>query len=407
MRPRHPDDRVALPMISYDEALARLIGAVQSLPGEAIGLDAAGGRTLAKRVVAAIDAPRADVSAMDGYAVRMTEARAGDWLNLVGEAAAGAPFGGDMSSGEAVRIFTGAYVPTGADCVVMQEYAEREGDRVRFREGFGPARHIRKRAGDFAKGATLLEVGQRLTPRAMVALAGADIAGIEVTRRAKVAVIATGDELEQPGSAHLSPHGLPESGSYGVGALAMSCGATLAERMRGRDDLDVLSGLARRALDIADCVVVIGGASVGDHDLARPMFAGIGLHEHFARIAIKPGKPVWFGMCGGKPVLGLPGNPTSAMVTARLFLVPLLAAMQGGNGADEVRFMPQILAADLPPNGSREAFVRARATEEGLLPADNQESGAQAPLASSDWLIRRPANYGPCSAGEVVRAIRF
>ena len=312
-----------------------------------------------------------------------------------------------MSSGEAVRIFTGAYVPTGADCVVMQEYAEREGDRVRFREGFGPARHIRKRAGDFAKGATLLEVGQRLTPRAMVALAGADIAEIEVTRRPKVAVIATGDELEQPGLAHLSPHGLPESGSYGVGALAMSCGATLAERMRGRDDLEVLSGLARRALDIADCVVIIGGASVGDHDLARPMFAGIGLHEHFARIAIKPGKPVWFGMCGGKPVLGLPGNPTSAMVTARLFLVPLLAAMQGGNGADEVRFMPQILAADLPPNGSREAFVRARATEEGLLPADNQESGAQAPLASSDWLIRRPANDGPCSSGEVVRAIRF
>ncbi len=289
----------------------------------------------------------------------------------------------------------------------MQEYAEREGDRVRFREGFGPARHIRKRAGDFAKGATLLEVGQRLTPRAMVALAGADIAEIEVTRRPKVAVIATGDELEQPGSAHLSPHGLPESGSYGVSALAMSCGATLADRMRGRDDLEVLSGLARRALDIADCVVIIGGASVGDHDLARPMFAGIGLHEHFARIAIKPGKPVWFGMCGGKPVLGLPGNPTSAMVTARLFLVPLLAAMQGGNGADEVRFMPQILAADLPPNGSREAFVRARATEEGLLPADNQESGAQAPLASSDWLIRRSPNDGPCSSGQVVRAIRF
>ncbi len=137
------------------------------------------------------------------------------------------------------------------------------------------------------------------------------------------------------------------------------------------------------------------------------MFAGIGLHEHFARIAIKPGKPVWFGMCGDKPVLGLPGNPTSAMVTARLFLAPLLTAMQGGNGADEVRFIPQILAADLPPNGSREALVRARATEEGLLPADNQESGAQAPLASSDWLIRRPANDGPCFSGQVVRAINF
>ena len=394
-------------VISYEEALSRILSAVHPFAGETVPIAQAAGRFLAQDVRAAIDAPRADVSAMDGYALRMDDAAGGGTLTMIGEAAAGAPFAGHLNAGEAVRIFTGAHLPTGADCVVMQEYAERDGDKVRFREGFGPARHIRTKASDFSAGDVLLEKGQRLDPRAMVSLAGADMATVEVARRPRIALIATGDELADPGNAAQSPHAIPESGSFGVAALAESRGAVISARMTGRDELDSLARFARDALGSADCVVVIGGASVGDHDLARPMFAGTGLEEHFAKVAIKPGKPVWFGMSGEKPVLGLPGNPSSAMVTARLFLAPLIAALQGGRPGAETQFMPHILAADLPANGARETFVRARTTEEGLLPARNQESGAQAPLAASNWLIRRTVDADAARAGSVVRALTF
>ena len=394
-------------MITFDEALSRLLAEIQPLGRETVRLDAAHGRFLAQDVVAGLASPRANVSAMDGYAVDLASAEAGNWLQLVGEAAAGSPFEGTLNDTQAARIFTGAFVPEGADCVVMQEYAERDGERVRFREGFGPARHIRRKGGDFERGQVLLTSGQRLTPRSMVALAGADVSDAEVTKQPRIAIIATGDELHDPGTAHLSAHGLPESGSHGVAAMAQECGAIIARLMRGRDDLAALSSLARQALDMADCVVVIGGASVGDHDLARPMFDGTNMREVFARIAIKPGKPVWFGIADGKPVLGLPGNPTSAMVTARLFLKPLLTAMQGGDGNSEIRFLPQVLAADLPANGSRETFVRASAGPDGLTPAINQESGAQAPLASSDWLIRRAPHADPERAGKIAMALPF
>ena len=394
-------------MISYDDALALMLDAAPVLAAETGTLDTAAGRYLAHDIRAAIDAPRADVSAMDGYAVRQDDVEPGKWLTVVGEAAAGVPLQDRIGNGEAARIFTGAFVPHGADCVIMQEYAQREHARVRFAEGFGPDRHIRSKAGDFAAGDTLLQKGQRLVPRALVALAGADVAEMDLIRQPRIAVIATGSELEKPGNAHGSPYSLPESASYGVAALAQACGAILIDRVQAPDDLDTLAPLARGAVENADCVVVIGGASVGDYDLARPMFAGTGLDEKFSRVAVKPGKPVWFGTAGSKPVLGLPGNPTSAMVTARLFLTPLLTALQGCDGAAAVRFLPQILAGDLPANGSRETFVRARATEDGLLPADNQESGAQAPLAASDWLIRRPIGAAAVRKGDVVRALRF
>ena len=394
-------------MISYDDALALLLGSAPVLPAETAAIENAGGRYLARPVTAAIDAPRADVSAMDGYALRLADAQPGRWLTVAGEAAAGAPLGHGLAHGEAARIFTGAHIPQGADCVIMQEYAERSGDRVQFSGGFGPACHIRRKAGDFAKGDILLEQGQRLTPRAMVALAGADVAEAELVRQPGIVIISTGNELEQPGSAHLSPHLQPESGSYGVAALANACGAILMDRMHGRDDLEILAPLARSGIDRADCVVVIGGASVGDHDLARPMFGGAQMDEKFSSVAIRPGKPVWFGLANGIPVLGLPGNPTSAMVTARLFLAPLLAAMQGGDGAATTRFLPQVLCGTLPANGTRETFVRARSTEFGLVPAHNQESGAQAPLTASDWLIRRPIGADAVANGAIVPAIPF
>jgi len=337
----------------------------------------------------------------------MHDAAQGEWLTVTGESAAGLPHESRLAAGEAVRISTGAHVPDGADCVIMQEYAQREENRVTFSPGFGPGRHIRRRACDFALGDTLLEQGQRLTPGAMIALAGADIAEVQMVRQPRVVVIATGSELAKPGSAHRSPRSIPESGSYGVAALATSCGAVLAEQVQEQDDLDALANIARDAVAKADCVVVIGGASVGDHDLARPMFRQTGLREIFSKVAIKPGKPVWFGMADGTPVLGLPGNPTSALVTARLFLVPLLAGLQGGDGAATVRFHPQILSGELTANGSRETFVRARSTPRGMEPAQNQESGAQSPLATSDWLIRRSAGAEALGEGAVIPAIPF
>ena len=394
-------------MLSYDDALELLLNAVTVLHSDTLPIEDAPGRYLARPVLAAVDAPRADVSAMDGYAVRMADAKPGAWLMVSGEAAAGKPYDRNLGIRQAVRISTGAHVPEGADCVIMQEYAQREGDRVRFSEGFGPGRHIRKRASDFAMGETLLEQGQRLTPGAMIALSGADISEVQLVRRPRVAIIATGSELARPGSAHLSPHFLPESGSYGVAALAMAWGAIVTERVQERDDLDALALVARDALGKADLVIVIGGASVGDHDLARPMFGSANMREIFSKVAIKPGKPVWFGMAGETPVLGLPGNPTSALVTARLFLAPLLAAMQGGDGSATIRLQPQILCGTLPANGSRETCIRGRATSLGLVPAHNQDSGAQAPLATSDWLIRRPADAEALGDGSIVPAIPF
>lgn len=394
-------------MTSFDEALALLAGAVRPLPTESVLLEKAAGRFLAAPLNARADAPARAVSAMDGYAVSLAEVEAGRWMPLAGQSRPGLPDPGTLGHGTATRIFTGAPLPEGADCVIMQEYAEREGGQVRFRSGFGPARHVRTAGSDFRAGDLLLAAGTRLTPRAMVAAASADRDTVEVSARPRIAIIATGDELAAPGTAHLKDGAIAESASYGAAAMCEAMGCEVVLRTRGADRLELLEEVAAKALEAADCVVVTGGASVGDHDLAKPMFGKAGLDLVFAGVAIKPGKPVWFGRANGRLVMGLPGNPTSAMVTARLFLRPLLAAMQGGNPTAELRFVPFPLAAPLPETGDRETFVRATATSEGLAPVGNQESGAQAPLAAADWLIRRPAGSPACNKGSLVEALPF
>ncbi len=394
-------------MIGFEESSRLLRENVVALPAETVPLEEAAGRFLAEDLAARFDTPRSDVSAMDGYAVRAGTLENGVSLKVIGKARPGTPFDGAIGAREAVRIFTGAAVPDGADCVVMQEYARAEGDAVILLEGHGPECHIRKAGSDFCEGDVLLLRGTRLTPRTMVAAAAADRASVEVSRQPRVAIIATGDELVSPGEAHATANAIPESASHGVAALCEAIGGTVVLRLRGRDELGQLTDLAGQALAAADLVVVTGGASVGDHDLARPMFAALGLELVFARVAIKPGKPVWLGKVGDKPVLGLPGNPTSAMVTARLLLQPLLAAMQGGDAAAHLGFLPMPCAAALPETGGRETFVRATATSEGLVPAKNQQSGAQAPLAQSDWLIRRPAGSPSTAPGEIVSALAF
>lgn len=394
-------------MPGFDEAIALLARAVTPLERQTVALDQAAGRFLAATLHARSDAPRQAVSAMDGYAVVKAATTAGEWLDVIGESRAGGPFAGAVASAQAVRIFTGAVVPQSADSVIVQEHAEREGARVRFTPGFGPGDNIRRAGSDFRAGDPLVLAGTRLSPRGMVAAAAADVAQVEAYRQPRVAIIATGDELAAPGTSHRQTDSLPESASFGVAALAEAAGGTIAARHTGRDDLAALETLAAAALHEADCVVVIGGASVGDHDLAKPMFAAHGLELLFSRLDLRPGRPVWLGQSQGKWVLGLPGNPTSAMVTARLFLRPLLSRLQGGSVEAELAFVPLPLAAPIPATGPRETFIRASAGLRGLTPVGNQESGAQSPLLAADWLIRRAPGAAGATAGELVQALAF
>ena len=394
-------------MTSFDDAVASIADAVRPLPGESVALAEAAGRVLAQPLHARADAPRRAVAAMDGYAVVDAATQPGAPLRVVGESFAGTGFAGRVAPGEAVRIFTGAPMPDGADRCIMQEYAARDGDRVTFAEGYGPGWHVRAAGSDFAAGALLLDVGTRLTPRAMVVAAAADRARVCVAQRPRVAIIGTGDELAPPGGALEREDAIPESGTFGVAAMARTYGARIVDRATGVDDLPALTALADHALDRADVVIVTGGASVGERDFAKPMFAPHGLDLLFAKVAIKPGKPVWLGRARGRWVLGLPGNPTSAMVTARLFLAPLLARLQGRAADSALRWRLMPLAAPLGPARGRETFARARWDEAGLTPLDNQDSGAQAALAVADWLIRCPLEQGALDRRATVRALLF
>lgn len=392
-------------MLTFDDAIALLERAVPPLPAEAVALADAAGRVLTAPVVARLDAPRQALSAMGGYAVRDATTRPDAPLRVIGESRAGAGFAGMVGPGEAVRIFTGAPMPDGTDRCIVQEQARREGDHVRFMAGYGPGWHVRAQASDFVAGAELLLAGTRLSPGALVSAAGADVASVQVAQRPRLAIIGTGDELAPPGTAHLRPFAIPESVTPGVAAMAAEAGGEVVWRECGADALPALEKLAGAALAAADVVVVTGGASVGERDLARAMFAPHGLELVFSRIAIKPGKPVWLGQSQGRWVIGLPGNPVSAMVTARLFLVPLLARLQGQPVADVLRWRLLPLAGALEATGDRETFARAVWEEVGLVPVRNQDSGAQSALARADWLIRRAAGAPPGAAGEMVTAL--
>jgi molybdopterin molybdotransferase len=388
-------------VIGFDEALARVVAAAKPLGIEQVRLGEAHRRVLAKPVTALVDSPPADVSAMDGYAVR--DADLPGQLRVIGESYPGCAFAGDVRAGECVRIFTGAPVPAGTDRVVIQEEATREGDAVSV-GGAAGGRHIRARGADFSRADTLLHAGRRLDARALVAAAGADLAEVEVWRRPGMAILGTGDELAEAGRARATPGAIPESVSLGVAALAQDWGAEVVARRRLPDDLALLAQAAAEALAAADLVVVTGGASVGEKDFAKPMF-GDALELVFSRVAIKPGKPVWFGRAGGKLVMGLPGNPTSAMVTARLLLAPLLAGMSGREPI--LRWRNAVLADGLPATGNRETFYRAAAEGEAARVLDNQESGAQRALAAADLLIRRRAGAAAAQPGEMVEVIDF
>lgn len=351
-------------MISFDEAVELVRPVAKPLGTETVRLADAAGRVLAATVIGQIDFPRADVSAMDGYAVCEADFESFPVsLRMIGEFFAGAAWDGAVSQGTCARIFTGAPVPRGAERVVIQENVRRDGDIVTIDTDPGPARHIRGRGSDFASGDELLTVGRELDPRAIVAAAAADVGEVFVYRKPRLHILSTGDELAEPGTASDIADAIPESVSFGVAVLAEQWGAECTGRTRLRDDLPAMQTAAATVVDSADIIVVTGGASVGEKDFAKTMFEPLGLDLIFSKVAIKPGKPVWLGRTGNALIMGLPGNPTSAMVTTRLLLAPLLAGMRGQPIERALGWWAVPLKSSLTACGPRETFHRARSVD--------------------------------------------
>ena len=395
-------------MIDFETACALINELSERTGTERVALESAFERVLAEPVVAAINSPRQDVSAMDGYAVRDSDlAELPARLDVAGEAYAADAAPTSVEKGSCVRIFTGGPVPNGADRVVIQEVVRREGRQAFFDEPCPSSRNIRDKGSDFLEGDLILSPGCRLGARAIVAAAAADVADVKVFQRPKVVVLATGDELAAPGQARNSLGAIPESVAFGVAAMVSRWGGECAERKRLPDEPEVLESAAREALGAADLVVVTGGASVGERDYSRSMFSKLGLELIFSKVAIKPGKPVWLGRSAGRLVLGLPGNPTSALVTARLFLAPLLMRLGGGEADKAWNWVKAPLFSDLGVGGGRETFLRARWRSGAVHPLSDQDSGAQRALAGADLLVRRAIDAPALGAGELVEILDF
>jgi molybdopterin molybdotransferase len=395
-------------MISFDEAVALIASSAGPLSKELVPLEQAHGRTLAEGVRAHVRSPPFDASAMDGYAVRDVDlAELPVALNIVGESFAGSSYDRPLSTGECVRIFTGAAVPAGADRVIVQEVVERRGSEARFSQPLSAARHIRSAGSDFECGELLLDAGTCLHPRSLVAAAAADVKKLCVWTRPRVMVLGTGDELAEPGTAREIPGAVPESVSFGVAAIASEWSAEHLGSVRLPDDLQEMERAAALAVSDADLVLVTGGASVGEKDFAKAMFEPLGLELIFSKVAIKPGKPVWLGRAGSALVMGLPGNPTSAMVTARLFLAPLLVRLGGRDIGAALRWHSAPLGTALEGCGTRETFHRARWNRGTVEILSNQDSSAQKTLAKADLLVRQQAQAPALNVGETVEVLDF
>jgi molybdopterin molybdotransferase len=395
-------------MISFDEAVERIRSVARPLGMETVRLADAARRVLAGPLVAQIDSPRAEVSTMDGYAVRESDlGRFPASLRVIGESFAGRAWNGAVSEGTCARIFTGAAVPSGANRVIIQESVRREANTAIIDADPGPARHIRARGSDFRMGDVLLAAGRELDARAIVAAAASDVSEVDVYRQPRLHILSTGDELAEPGTARDIGDAIPESVSFGVAALAEQWGAVCIGRTRLKDDLPAMRSAAATAVKSADIVVVTGGASVGEKDFAKAMFEPLGLELVFSKVSIKPGKPVWLGRAGDALVIGLPGNPTSAMVTARLLLGPLLAGMRRQPVEAALRWGQARLASELSECGARETFHRARSSGGNVEILPNQDSGAQSTLADAELLVRQRANSPALETGARVDVLDF
>lgn len=395
-------------MLSVAEAVAKVVSGFAPLATETVSLDAALGRALAEDVAARLDSPPLDVSAMDGYALRAADAATVPaTLTRIGLSAAGHPFAGTVGPGQCVRIFTGAVMPADADAIVIQEDAEAAGDTVTVREAPKPGRWVRRAGMDFRRGDVMLKAGRRLTGRDIGLAAAMNVPWLTVTRRPRVAILATGDELVMPGEP-LAEGQIIGSNSLAVAAYVTAFGGLPVVLGIARDTEESLAALLAGARG-ADLLVTIGGASVGDHDLVRQALAALGFDLGFYRVAMRPGKPLIFGRLGDVPVLGLPGNPVSVGVTSLLFLRPAMRAMLGL--PDRLGPAPTArLGRDLPANDHRQDYLRSRLTvgddgEAVATPFEAQDSALMARFAEADCLVVRPPNAPPAKAGERVEIV--
>jgi molybdopterin molybdotransferase len=395
-------------MITRQEALA-LIGNLPAIQEtETLPLEACVGRILADDVAAKLTHPPAAMSAMDGYAVSFSGTLGDAPLQVIGEAAAGAPFDGVVSHGQCVRLFTGSVIPRGCDHVIIQEHVRRQANTVWVEAPQASPRNIRPAGIDFHEGQVLLEAGLPLRPVHLSIAAAANHAAMNVRRRPRVALLTNGDELKPPGSG-LEPGQIISSNEYALMALIRGWGAEAFNLGTAADDPSDIRQRVENAGN-PDVFVPIGGASVGDHDHMKDVFLNLGFETVFSKIAIKPGKPTWHARRNHQSVLGLPGNPASALVCAHLFLKPLLSALQL-RPADEL-WARGVLSNSLPANGPREAFLRATLVATGgaspsIVPASDQDSSLLSPFASANFLVHRPANAPASPAGDNVDGVRL
>ncbi len=398
-------------LLSVAEALERVLAHAAPLPPEEVPLADAAGRVLAYDLKALRTQPPADVSAMDGYAVRAEDvAETPARLKVIGEVAAGRPFDTVVGRGQAARIFTGGVIPDGADTVIVQEVTQRQGDWVDVEKSSSKGRHVRPGGLDFRTGDKLLIKGQRLTARDLQLAAGMNHPLVPVHRRVKIALFATGDELVPPGT-EPRPGQIVYSNGFALAALARQEGAEVMDLGVVGDRLDETIAAVREACDLdADILLTSGGASVGEYDFVQAAFAAEGMELSFWKVAMRPGRPLMHGRLGAMQVLGVPGNPVSSYVCAFLFLVPLIRRLGGrtdlGTRPERAR-----LGRDLPGNDERADYLRATLTEAAdgpvATPFPVQDSSMMAPLAKAACLVICEPHAPPAAAGSSCAMLRL
>ena len=392
------------------DALKRVLSGVAPLSTEDVSLNEAAGRVLAEDVKARVSHPPADVSSMDGYAVRAADvADVPTALKLIGESSAGDGFDGTVGAGQCARIFTGAPVPHGADAIVIQEDTDRDGDTVIMKERSKAGRYIRPAGLDFKKNQVLLETGTVLSARHVGLAAGMNVPTLTVQRKPKVALLGNGNELVEPGNP-VGPHQILNSNTVAMMAFVAACGGEPIDLGIARDTVDSLKEKITAARE-TDLLVTMGGASVGDYDLVQQVLGDKGFDLDFYRIAMRPGKPLIFGHMESLPVLGLPGNPVSVGVTALVFMKPALEKMLGMT-QDNKPIETALLGSDLPVNDRRQDYLRSRFSydQDGqrvATPFDKQDSSMMATLAHADCLIVRAPHAPAVDKGARVEIIEL
>jgi molybdopterin molybdotransferase len=396
-------DAVEPTVHSVEAARLRMLNSVRPLNVDVVPLTAALHRTLAESLPATRNQPPFRSSAMDGYAVRSDDLPL-KRLRVAGEAAAGRAYPGLLERGEAVRIFTGAPVPRGADAVIPQERARRDDADVLIDESPQPGKNIRDVAIDFAAGSPLIERGTRLRAGHIALVAAAGVASLSVRRAPQIALLATGSELAVPGTA-AAPDQIYDSVTFGLAAMIDGWGGIPVRHAATPDDAAAVSRAFGEAIGAADLGVIVGGASVGDYDIVKQALASRGLEILVPKVAVRPGKPTWFGTAGATPILGLPGNPAAAFVCAGLFLRPLIHAFLAREAASACA--RAVLVGRLERNGENEAYLRAwvEAGDDARLtvrPFENQDTSLVSVFAAANALLRRPPRAAPALPGELV-----